>query len=125
MPYIQLLKHIQYLPTRTANSAVLILAGLLPLESELHKSMLSVFRNIVGNKESMEYKIVFRQLALKSKSLDGWFIQIVKLSDQYGFISSPLDIITTTPENIIWKKIVNQVVRERPFNLKRGVMFFF
>jgi hypothetical protein len=59
----------------------------------------------------MEYKIVFRQLALKSKSLDGWFIQIVKLSDQYGFISSPLDIITTTPENIIWKKIVNQVVR--------------
>ena len=90
--------------------------------------MLSVFRNIVGNKESMEYKIVFRQLALKSKSSDGWFIQIVKLSDQYGFIPSPLDIITTTPEKIIWKKLVNQVVLERPFNLEGGgggVMFFF
>ena len=60
--YIQLLKHIQHLPTRTANSAVLILAGLLPIESELHKRMLSVFRNIVDNKESMEYKIAFRQL---------------------------------------------------------------
>jgi hypothetical protein len=79
----------------------------------------------MDKKESMEYKIAFRQLALNSKSSDNWFIQIVKLSDQYGFISSPLDIITTTPENIIWKKIVNQVVRERPFNLKRGVMFFF
>jgi len=62
--YIQLLKHIQHLPTRTANSAVLILAGLLPIESELHKRMLSVFRNIVDNKDSMEYKIAFRQLVL-------------------------------------------------------------
>ena len=43
--------------------------------------MFSVFRNIVGNKESMEYKIAFRQLALKSKSSDSWFIQIVKVSE--------------------------------------------
>ena len=58
--------------------------------------MLSVFRNIVDNKESVEYKIAFRQLVLQSKSSDSWFIQIVKLSDQYG-LPSPLDIITTTP----------------------------
>jgi len=31
------------------------------------------------------------------------------LSDQYG-LPSPLDIITTTPEKIIWQKLVNQVV---------------
>ena len=73
--------------------------------------MLRVFINIVDNKESMEYKIVFRQLSVKSKSSDSWFIQIVKLSDQYG-LPSPLDIITTTPEKIIWKKLVNQVVND-------------
>jgi hypothetical protein len=60
----------------------------------------------MDKKESMEYKIAFRQLALNSKSSDNWFIQIVKLSDQYG-LPSPLDIIATTPEIIIWKQLGN------------------
>ena len=57
------------------------------LKHNQHNRMLSVYdfsRNIVDKKESMEYKIAFRQLALNSKSSDNWFMQIVQLSDQYG-----------------------------------------
>ena len=60
--YVQLLKQIQHVPVRTATAAVLILAGQIPIEAELHKRMLSLFRNIAENKGSMEYNIAFRQL---------------------------------------------------------------
>lgn len=107
--FIKLLKQIQHLPVRTANSAVLILAGQLPIESEIHKRMLSTFRNIVDNKDSVEYKIALRQLSLKSKSSDSWFIQIVKLTELYQ-LPMPLDLFNNTPEKLTWKKFVNSKI---------------
>jgi hypothetical protein len=50
---VQLLKQIQHLPVRTSTAAVLILAGQIPIEAELHKRMLSLFRNIAENKGSI------------------------------------------------------------------------
>jgi enamine deaminase RidA (YjgF/YER057c/UK114 family) len=55
--FVHLLKQIQHLPVRTSTAAVLILAGQIPIEAELHKRMLSLFRNIAENKGSMEYNI--------------------------------------------------------------------
>jgi hypothetical protein len=77
--FVQLLKQIQHLPVRTSTAVVLILAGQIPIEAELHKRMLSLFRNIAENKGSMEYNIAFRQLAIKPDESNRWFIQIVKV----------------------------------------------
>ena len=37
-----------------------------PIESAIHKSALNLFMNIVREKESVEYKIAERQLAMKN-----------------------------------------------------------
>ncbi|CAG2247447.1 unnamed protein product [Mytilus edulis] len=109
--YIQLLKQIQHLPSRTANSAVLVLTGQLPIESEIHKKMLSLFRNIADNHGSVERSIAQRQLALKTRDSESWFIQIIKLTEMYE-LPSPIEVLDLVPEKHIWKKLVYNAVND-------------
>ncbi|XP_063411607.1 uncharacterized protein LOC134694525 [Mytilus trossulus] len=109
--YIQLLKQIQHLPSRTANSAVLVLTGQLPIESEIHKKMLSLFRNIADNHGSVERSIAQRQLALKTRDSESWFIQIIKLTEMYE-LPSPIEVMDLVPEKHIWKKLVYNAVND-------------
>ncbi|CAG2194202.1 AO7 [Mytilus edulis] len=45
--------------------------------------MLSLFRNIADNHGSVERSIAQRQLALKTRDSESWFIQIIKLTEIY------------------------------------------
>ena len=109
--YVQLLKQIQHLPVRTSTAAVLILAGQLPIEAELHKRMLSLFRNIAENKGSMKNNIAFRPLAIKPEDSDSWFIQIVKVTEMYN-LPSPRDILNPVPNKATWKRTVYTAINE-------------
>lgn len=109
--YIRLLKQIQHLPERTANAAVLLLAGQIPIEAELHKRMLSLFRNIIDNEGSMECKIASRQLALKNRDSNSWFIKIVELADKYE-LPSPYDMLQNIPTKYLWKQLVNKRIND-------------
>ncbi|CAG2192359.1 unnamed protein product [Mytilus edulis] len=51
--FVKLLKRIQHLPDRTANAAVLLLIGQIPIEAEIHKRILGIFRNIIDNDNSV------------------------------------------------------------------------
>lgn len=42
--FIKFLKRIQHLPDRTANAAAYLLLGQIPIEAELHKRTLGIFR---------------------------------------------------------------------------------
>jgi hypothetical protein len=73
--------------------------------------MLSLFRNIAENKESMENNIAFRPLAIKPEDSDSWFIQIVKVTEMYN-LPSPRGILNPVPNKAIWKRTVYTAIDE-------------
>jgi hypothetical protein len=103
------LRHIQNLPERTANIAVLGLIGLRPVEAELDIRILGLFRRLIENKESVEYKVAQRQLALKSSSSKSWFMYVDRILDKYG-LPSAHELMETETSVSAWKKLVKSVV---------------
>ena len=60
----QYLKQIQGLPDNTSNSACLALLGIFPIETILHKNLLSMYVNMIRNGDSIEYEIAQRLLVM-------------------------------------------------------------
>ncbi|CAC5411304.1 unnamed protein product [Mytilus coruscus] len=85
--------------------------GQLPIESEIHKKMLSLYRNIADNHGSVERSIAESQLALKTRDSESWFIQILELTELYD-LPSPIEILDLVPEKHIWKKLVYNAVND-------------
>ncbi len=82
--YRKLLRQIQGLPDTTANEAVYLLIGALPLEASLHMRLLGVFGNITRlNKGHTLYQLARRQLAVKDQKSHSWFIYISKIAAEY------------------------------------------
>jgi hypothetical protein len=68
----------------TADPAIYIISGLMPAEAEIHKRAINLFEGICrsGN-ESTEWQIAERQLSIKNRKSNSWFIEIRKLFIQY------------------------------------------
>jgi hypothetical protein len=56
----KILKQIQGLPCRAANTGVYVLLGAVPVEMVIERNMLSTFMNIAKNKLAVEYHILSR-----------------------------------------------------------------
>jgi hypothetical protein len=72
-------KHLQSLPIRTANSAVYLLLGILPISAELHKKQLSPFHQIAMSENVSVREIAWRQYNLGRPA--SFFIRIVDILD--------------------------------------------
>ena len=63
------LKQLQGLPPRTSNCVTLAMMGMFPITAEIDRKSLTFFRNIIKDKNSLEFDICEKQLTLKgSKS---------------------------------------------------------
>ena len=62
--HLQSLKRIQSLPKRTANFAVYLLLGALPLQAELHKPQLGLLYNIIFTQNETLASLTHRQCAI-------------------------------------------------------------
>ena len=71
--------------------------------------MINLFGNIIRNFESIERDIAIRQLATKPKTLDSWFIEIVKLLELYE-LPLPHDLIVSPPNKLQWKHQVKSAI---------------
>ena len=107
--YLKLLKQIQHLPPRTANSASLLLLGRIPISGEIDKKILKTFGNIIRNDDSVEKEIAFRQLAMKSESQESWFVKVTDIAQKYE-LPCPHDLIRNPPTKEAWKALVNRTV---------------
>ena len=86
MQYKRWIKQILSLNINTADPAIFILSGLLPLEAEIHIKAFTLFGSITrADKDSVEWQLAERQLQIKNYSSNSWFIEIKKLSVKYGF----------------------------------------
>ena len=75
----RMIQQILSLLTRTADPAVYILSGLLPVEAQIHIRALGLFNNICNQAEdSVEKTLAKRQLIVKSNESNSWYIEIKK-----------------------------------------------
>jgi hypothetical protein len=102
------LKQIQHLPNRVADSAVFLLLGALPANARIEVNQLALFRMTIS-KESVEYSIAERQLAMKSASSKSWFIEVSRLLVKYS-LPSPHDLLAMPPSKNVWKEMVHRAV---------------
>ena len=103
-------RRIQHLPDSTANVAVLLMLGELPIQATVDKQTLVFFVNVVAQAHSNERQLVHRQLAIKDSRSHSWVIHVAKLLRQYD-LPSPHYLLETQPTPGGWKKQVREAVR--------------
>ena len=86
--YRNLLRQIQHLADNTANEAVYLLLGALPIEGHIHIRILSLFNRIAKLPNSKEWSIVRRQLATKDFTSHSWVIYVRKILMKYQLPSA-------------------------------------
>ncbi|CAG2214135.1 unnamed protein product [Mytilus edulis] len=107
----KLLKQLLSLSTNTADPAIYILSGMIPIEAELHIKILTLFGTISrSEKTSNEWRIAERQLKLKSFNSNSWFIDIKKICLLYNIenIEKYLDNPLTKSK---WKSFIDNKVQ--------------
>ncbi|MCG8429955.1 MAG: hypothetical protein MJA29_02130, partial [Candidatus Omnitrophica bacterium] len=106
----KLTRQIQGLPQNTANSAVYLLLGTLPVEATLHLKQLSLFGAISRlEKEHPLWRIALRQLAIKSPTSKSWFARIADLSSLYDLDVHKLLQHPWPKQN--WKEYVSETIK--------------
>ena len=107
--YRNLLRQIQHLPPTTANPAVYMLVGALPVEALIHQKVLCMFGAITRRDESLEYEIMERQLGMKDRSSSSWAIHVKKLLARYE-LPGPVELLYSMKSKDVWKACVKQHV---------------
>ena len=103
------LKPIQSLPDKTPNVVTLGLLGILPVEAVIDKNALNLFMNVISDKNSIEYQIAERQLAMKDSQEKSWFNYIKSILETYN-MPSIYSLFDEQPSKSNWKKLLNQSV---------------
>ena len=108
------LRYIQHRPQSTANCALYLLLGVLPIEAQIHIKVLNFFRNIIDEENKSppsEYMrdIIIRQLAMKEDESSSWVAMVKKLLRIYG-LPSAYTLLENTPKKRQWKKTLNEAV---------------
>ena len=97
------LKQIQSLPDKTPNVVTLGLLGILPVEAVINKNALNLFMNVISDKNSIEYQIAERQLAIKDSQEKSWFNYIKLILETYN-MPSIYSLFDEQPSKSKWKK---------------------
>ena len=91
---LQICRQIQGLPNRTAKAAVYILLGLEPIQSVVDKLLLAFFRCIIQDEDSIEHRIVERQLQMPSENINTFVNRLKAVLHKYG-LPKPDELLET------------------------------
>ena len=103
------IRQLQSLPTRTANAALYILVGILPMEARIHKKRLSIIPSILKNQVFRE--IIPRQLAVKTTDSSSWVVKTQEILRLYD-LPSILELLENPPPDQPWKKSVKTAIHK-------------
>ena len=102
--YKKFLKQILSLPNSTADPAIYILSGTIPIEGVIHKRALILFGSICRLPEdSVEKKMARRQLSIKGEKSASWFIGMKDIFLKYD-LPLPWELLDSPPNKLAWKK---------------------
>ncbi len=97
----KILKAIQHLPDRTANEAVYLLMGEVPIQAKIERQSLILLANIARS-GGIEKEIGLRQLSIKKKTSNSWFTQVDHVLSKYG-LKSAIQVLLDPPSADAWK----------------------
>ena len=83
----EVIKQRQTLPTNTSNPASYLLLGILPVQGEIDKRILTTFNRIANDTSSAEYDIINRQVAIKDLNSHSWTTSVKKITFKYDLPS--------------------------------------
>ena len=87
----------------------LSLLGILPIEVVIHKNALNLFMNILREKDTVEYEIAERQLAMKDNNEKSWFNYIRAILDIYS-MPSIFSLFEQEFSKSEWKELMNRSI---------------
>ena len=108
--YRTLLRQIQHLPVNTANEAIYLLVGALPIEAHLDIRMLSLFNRVASINNSKEWEIVRRQLAMKDMNSHSWVVHVRKVLSKYS-LPSAFEMFNNPMKKEEFKKKIKEHIR--------------
>jgi hypothetical protein len=103
------LRRIQHLPQSASNNAVYLLLGECPISGTVHRNILGFFGSLILQRESAEFAIIQRQLAMKDLDSSSWVVHIRKLLYEYDLPSAFSLVLDPMPKDR-WKALVKQCV---------------
>ena len=105
----KVIRQIQSFPNNTTLTAVYGLLGIRPIEQELDIRKLVLLGNVFLNKDSLEYEIAQRQLAVKSYESKSWFSICNRLLHKYK-LPSIYNVCKNIESMKKWKQLVNTAI---------------
>ena len=107
--YVDNLKRFQSLPMRTANCAVYLLLGALPVQAELHKRQLSLLYNVMVTTNETIKNLTERQTAVNRDNTLSYYSRVQDTLDIYQL--TPLhDLKLKLPTEESWKNILKRAI---------------
>jgi hypothetical protein len=102
----KLLKQIFSLPTNTPDPVPYILAGLIPIEGQIHMKALTFLNSVfLLPEESTEKRIARRQLSIKDVDSASWFIEMKKILIKYD-LPDINQLLDNSHKKEKWKTLV-------------------
>ena len=113
------------LPVNTADTAVYVLSGTIPVEATIHKRALTFFGNICRLPETtIEHRLAVRQLSVKSFASHSWFIAEKEISIKYNLLD-PYDLLRDPPTKFHWRRIVKKHLNShRESSIKENAVLY-
>ena len=109
--HVDNLKRFQSLPIRTANCAVHLLLGALPIEGELHKRQLSLLYNILVSSNETITELSERQVAVNLENPLSYFCRVQCVLEKYQ-LPSLEELKIKHPSKDSWKCTVKEAVNK-------------
>ncbi|XP_052806151.1 uncharacterized protein LOC128235381 [Mya arenaria] len=104
------IKQLLSLPNNTADAAIYIISGVLPVEAQIHKKALTLLNNIcLQDDNSIEKTLAQRQTIVKDGKSNSWFIEIRRLLWFYD-LDDIISVISNPFKRVVWKNKVKNVV---------------
>ena len=108
----KMLKQILSLPTSTADVAIYVISGFLPVEGQIDKKILTLLNNVARqDNTSVEKEIAIRQLTIKNEKSNSWFVHARKIFLKYE-LGDIHEHLVNPPEKNPWKATVNKTVNK-------------
>ena len=107
-----LLKQLQSLPDRCATIPVYTLLGAKPMEVVLDIKALSFFGNMIRQKDSIEFQIIRRQLAVKDTDSASFTVTIRRILQKYD-LPDAYELLINTPSKEKWKSMVKEATNNK------------
>ena len=102
------LKQVMHLHERTADTAVYILSGQLPLVADLHKRVLGTLGSVLRS-YSIERELAERQILLEDKKSKSWSVYVCPILSKY-YLPSTIYLLNTEISKEAWKQTVDKHV---------------